>query len=289
MARTGFYDSTQGIYLPKDTLTWDDLGSSPYGSWDTYTTWYKNLSGSTEVEWTTDIIDFGSSRNLLPVVLINTRRDGTTSPAAFSTDHPEVLIEASNNSDMSGSVSTTVTRTTSPEFTALGSYRYYRFTITINSGINTAPQGFTGFEINLLTDSEDEVIENFDTSTVDDGSSTTRTIPTRKTYGGISFVGITPTGTVSDQVVTGVSGGGTGLYVADGYVTTGYFISTTGSVSTSTITTVPLTQLVSTESNSFTIRVFKPNTGTEVDSTFDFYVRGLGNAAMDVNGNIIEV
>ena len=59
MAKTGFFDASQGIYLPKDSLTWNDLNTSPYATWDNWTRWYQNLSASTTVEFTTDIIDFG--------------------------------------------------------------------------------------------------------------------------------------------------------------------------------------------------------------------------------------
>lgn len=288
MARTGFFDKSQQIYLPKDTLTWDDLASAPYtGGWDSWTGWYQNLSGSTEVEFTTDIIDFGSSATVLPLATVFVARDGGGDPS-LSTDYPTILIEGSDVSDLSSGVSSiTLTKDTSPNYTSIGKHRYYRFTFTINSGTNSTPQGFTGFNINLDTTGITEVIENFDTSTVDDGSSVDRTISTRNTYSAIKYVGITPVSTITDTVVSGVSGG-TALYVADGYVATGYTVGSVGTVSTSTITTVPLSQFVSSTTNSITVRLFKPNTGVEIDATVDILVRGLGSASIDSNGNLVR-
>ena len=60
---TGFRDEGQQAYVPKDTFTWADLGSSPYGTWDSWTNWYQNLSSSTTLALTTDIFDAGSDPN----------------------------------------------------------------------------------------------------------------------------------------------------------------------------------------------------------------------------------
>lgn len=291
MARTGFFDVNQQIYLPKDTLTWDDLASSPYtGGWDSWTGWYQNLSGSpdTEVEFTTDIIDFGASATVLPLATVFVARDGTDATPFLDTDYPEIQIEGSDVANMSSGVSSiTLTKDTDPAYSSIGKFRYYRFTFTINSGTNTTPQGFTGFNINLDTKGLEEVIENFDTSTVDDGSSVDRTISTRNTYSAINYVGITPTSTITDTRVSGTSGA-TSLYVADAYVATGYFVGDTGSITTSTITTVPLSQFVSSTTNSITVRLFKPNTGTEIDATIDILIKGLGGSAIDAEGNLVK-
>lgn len=283
MARTGFFDRNQLIYLPKDSTTWADLTNG----WDTYTGWYQTLSGSTEIEFTTDIIDFGSSATVLPLATVFLARDGGAGLTSLDTDYPTILIEGSENSDMSSSSSITLTKDADPIYTSIGQFRYYRFTFTVNSGTNTTPQGFTGFNINLDTSGQEEIIEDFDTSTVDDGSSVSRTISTRNTYSAITYVGITPHSTITDTVITGVSGGGS-LYVSDGYVSTGYFVGDVGSVSTSTITTVPLSQFVSSTTNTITIRLFKPNTGTEIDATVDILVKGLGGCAIDAEGNLVR-
>jgi hypothetical protein len=289
MARTGFYDSTQDLYLPKDSNTWADLT----GGWDTYTGWYQNLSASTELEWTSNIIDFGYQHKVYPVILITTRRDGATTTAGnYGTDFPKITIEAGNASDLSDATSIVMTRTSNPTYTGLGAKRYYRVTITINSGTNSQPQGLRGIEIRLLTDAITETIEQFDSSTVDDGSTTSRVIPTNSTYSDISFVGVTPTTLVEDTVVTGVSSDGSSLilYVATGYVNTGYFVGDVGSstVTTSNISIPPLVQLVATSTDSFTIRIFKPNTAADTNCTFDAFVSGLPPVAMDVNGNLIR-
>jgi hypothetical protein len=290
MARTGFYDKSQDLYLPKDSTTWADLTSG----WDTYTGWYQTLSVSTELEFTTNIIDFGYAHTVFPLIIITAFRDGATSTAAsYGDDYPEILIEAGNQSDLSDAVSVTMTRTASPAFTSLGSKRYYRVTVTINSGINSAPNGMRGINISLLTDAIDETVEQFNTATYDDGSTATRTIPLQKEYSSISFVGITPRSTITDTVVTGVSSDGSSViyYVTNGYVNTGYFVGDTGStsVTTSTITTVPLVRLVSTAASSFTVQVYKPNTAAECDVIADAYIRGLPPVAMDENGNVIRL
>lgn len=293
MARTGFYDSEQDLYLPKDSTTWADLTPGNSLSWDEWTGWYQNLSASTELEYNSDIIDFGYAHKVYPVILITALRDGATDTAAsFGTDYPEVKIEAGNASDLSDAVSTTLTRTSNPAYTGLGSKRYYRVTVTINSGLNSTPQGLRGIEIRLLTDAITETIEGFNTSTVDDGSTTARVIPTNNTYSDISFVGITPTSEITDTVVTGVSSDGSSviLYVATGYVNTGYFVGDVGSstVTTSNVTIPPIIRKVSSGTNSFTIQVYKPNTAEDTNCTIDAFVSGLPPVAMDVNGNVIR-
>jgi hypothetical protein len=290
MARTGFYDKSQDLYLPKDSNTWTDLT----GGWETYTGWYQTLSVSTELEFTTNIIDFGYAHTVFPLIIITAFKDGnTTQSASYGDEYPEILIEAGNESDLSDAVTSTMTRTSATDFTSLGSKRYYRVTVTINSGINTAPNGMRGINISLLTDAVDETVEQFNTATYDDGSSTTRTIPLQRRYSAISFVGITPRSTITDTVVTGVSSDGSSViyYVTNGYVNTGYFVGDTGStsVTTSTVTTVPLVRLVSTAAQSFTVQVYKPNTAEECDVIADAYIRGLPPVAMDENGNVIRL
>ena len=288
MARTGFYDRSQDLYLPKDTTTWDDLTPGNSLSWDEWTTYYQSLSASTELEFTSDIIDFGYSHNIFPVIKITGRRDGaTTTGATYTTGFPEFTIEGSDASDMSGATSVTVDKDGTPTYSGVGAKRYYRITVKINSGTNTTPQGLRGIEIALLTDAIEETIENFDTTTVDDGSSTTRVIPTQQTYSSISYVGMTPKTEVTDVVVTGVSGSVV-FYVASGYVNTGYFVGDTATVTQSNITTVPLTRLVSTSTNSFTIQVYKPNTAEDTNVTIDAYVRGTPPVAVDVEGNLVR-
>lgn len=287
MARTGYYDAGQDLYLPKDTTTWADLTNG----WQTYSTWYQTLSASTELEYTSDIIDLGFSHAVFPLITITVRRDGNPAiTASYGEEFPEITIEASNSSDMAGAVSVTMTRTSAPVFTGLGSKRYYRVTTTINSGTNTTAQGFHAINIALLTDAIDETIEQFDTSTVDDGSTAIRRIPTRQTYSTITYAGITPRTTITDTVVTGISSDGSTVvfYVATGYVNTGYFVGDVGSSSAtvSNITTVPLVRLDSTGINFIDIQLYKPNTALEADAVVDVYVKGLPPTAMDVNGNI---
>lgn len=286
MAKTGFYDSNQNIYLPKDTLTWTNLNTSPYATWDNWTSWYQNLSASTTVEFTSDIIDFGANKTVVPFINVFTQVDGGTDSATFGSDKPAITIEGSVNSDMSSATSVTLTRTSNPNFTSLGAKRYYRVTVNIDSGTNAAPQGITGIDINLDGDTISEEIENVNTSTYDDGSSVTRTIPTRQQYTAINYVGVTPTSTVTDTNATGTSAPGN--YVQLDYVAEGYFTESTASITTSSVTIVPLIQLVSTDTQAFTIRLFKPNTGDETDCQIRALVKGLPLAAQDTNGNVVQ-
>jgi hypothetical protein len=282
MARTGFYDRTQDLYLPKDSTTWADLS----GGWNTYTGWYQTLSGSTELEYTSNIIDLGYSHAVFPLITITALRDGVLTAPSYGEDFPEILIEGSNNSDMTSASSITLTRTANPDFTGLGAKRYYRVTVTINSGTNSAPQGFRAISISLLSDAIEETIEGYNTAT------SGKTVPTRLTYSSISYVGTTPLTTITDTVVTGVSSDGSTviLYVAAGYVNTGYFVGDSGSSSatTSTVTNVPLIQVVSKSTNSFVLEVYKPVSGDLTDVTLDAYVRGLPPVAMDVEGNVVR-
>ena len=234
---TGFYDASQDLYLPKDTLTWTNLNTSPYATWDNWTNWYQNLSSSTTVAFTSETIDFGRSAKVFPLITLTVLRDGATDTAGTfgSEATPSISIEGSDNSDMSSATTVTMTRASANNtFTGLGAKRYYRVTVTIDSGTNTAPQGFRGVNIVLLTEAIEEVIADFNTATVDDGSSLTRTIPTANTYSDISFVGLTPKTEITDTVVTGTSGSSAVFYVADGYVVSGYFVGDTGSSSVTT-------------------------------------------------------
>ena len=282
MARTGFYDRTQDLYLPKDSTTWADLS----GGWSTYTGWYQTLSASTELEYTSDIIDLGYSHAVFPLITITALADGVQTAPSYGEDFPEILIEGSNNSDMTSASSITLTRTANPDFTGLGAKRYYRVTVTINSGTNSAPQGFRAISISLLSDAIEETIEGYNTAT------SGKTVPTRLTYSTISYVGTTPLTTITDTVVTGVSSDGSTviLYVAAGYVNTGYFVGDSGSSSatTSTVTNVPLIQVVSKGTTSFVLEVYKPVSGDLTDVTLDAYVRGLPPVAMDVEGNVVR-
>ena len=293
MAKTGFFDASQGIYLPKDSLTWDDLNTSPYATWDNWTRWYQNLSSSTTVEFTSDIIDFGQSTTIVPIITLNTARDGDTTASTFFLDSkPSILIEASDVSDLSSGVSSITLTRDDFLFTSLGKKRYYRFTFNINSGINTAPQGFTGFDITLDSEPQTEVIEQFDTSTVDDGSTSNRIIPLRKNYNAITYVGITPRTTISDTEEE-IS---TGLYVAANYVADSYVVGSEASSTEVSITTLPMARFVGATVGGFdigddkiTISLVAPNTGDDVNATVDCFVSGLPNVGMNAEGNVQKI
>lgn len=279
MAGTGFYDKSQGIYLPKDTTTWADLTSG----WDGYTSWYSNLSSSSRVSFTGAIIDAGKSVTVVPRVTIRTGLDGAVrTPITLDSsneDIPKITIEGSDNSDMSSASTVVLTRTSSPTFASFGAKRYYRVTVEINSGTNAQPQGLVGVSVNLTSRAIEEVLSSVNTATYDDGSSVTRTIPTSRTYSAITYVGATPTTTITDTVVSGSSA--ESKYIEDDYTAVEYFEETAGGITTSNITTVPLLQLASTSTNTFTVRVIKPNTAGEVDCTYDFLVKGLETASIN--------
>ena len=293
MARTGFFDASQGIYLPKDSLTWNDLNTSPYATWDNWTRWYQNLSASTTLEFTTDIIDFGSSTTVVPLITITTARDGDPdADIFFLDDKPSITIEGSNVANMSSGVSSDTVDRDNFAYTNIGKFRYYRFTFNINSGINTAPQGFTGFDITQDTEPQTETVEQFDTSTVDDGSSTTRIIPLRKKYSSVQYVGITPRATISDTEET-VSAGG-GLYVASDFVATNYVEGSESTLNSTTITTLPIGRFVgantsSIAATSITIQLVAPNTGDDINSTVDCLVNGLPLVGMNAEGNLTKI
>lgn len=290
MAGTGFYDSSQRLYLPKDTLTWTDLNTSPYATWDNWTSWYQNLTSSSTVQFTTDIIDFGRSAKVTPTVIVKTSVDGNTNsgdPITFDSsneDKPAITIEGSDNSDMSSATSVALTRTSNPTYTSVGKKRYYRVTVNIDAGTNAAPHGIVGIQVDLDTTEIEETIQEFNTATVDDGSTANRTIPTVNTYAGITYVGITPRTNVSDTNVTGTSS--LGNYVQLDYYAEGYTEQSGGSVSTSAVTMPPLAQLVSTSTNSFVVSLFEANSGDDTNATVDFLVKGLEGRTITADGNL---
>jgi len=290
MAGTGFYDESQRLYLPKDTLTWTDLNTSPYATWDNWTSWYQNLTSSSTVQFTTDIIDFGRSAKVAPTVIVKTSVDGNTNsgdPIIFDSsneDKPAITIEGSDNSDMSSATSVALTRTSNPTYTGVGKKRYYRVTVNINAGTNAAPHGIIGIQVTLDTTEITETIQEFNTATVDDGSTANRTIPTIRTYAGITYVGITPRTNVTDSNVTGTSSSGN--YVQLDYYAEGYTVQSGGAVTTSSVTMPPLAQLVSTATNSFVISLFEANSGDDTNATVDCHVRGLEGRAISSDGNL---
>jgi len=290
MAKTGFFDASQGIYLPKDSLTWNDLNTSPYATWDNWTRWYQNLSASTTVEFTTDIIDFGSSTTVVPLITITTARDGDPdADVFFLDDKPSITIEGSNVADMSSGVSSTTVDRDNFAYTNIGKFRYYRFTFNINSGINTAPQGFTGFDITQDTEAQTETIESFNTSTVDTGG-TTRVIPLRKKYSSVQYVGITPTTTITDAEEEI----GTGLYMVDDYVASSYVSGSAASSTEVSITTLPIARFAGANTSSIvsttiSIQLIAPNTGDDVNATVDCLVHGLPLVGMNAEGNITKI
>lgn len=287
---TGFRDEGQQAYVPKDTFTWAELGSSPYGTWDSWTNWYQNLSSSTTLALTTDIFDAGASVEIIPLISLTTGLDGDLStPVTFDTsneDKPTYVIEGSNNSDMSSATSITMTRTSAPNYTSIGSFRYWRMTVTIHSGTNAAPNAITGISFNSVNSFIEETVNGFNTTGGDDGSSRVRTIPLAQTYSAIKFVGITPTTVVSDTNVTGSSAPGN--YVQLDYFAEGYTVQSTSTVTTAAITVPPICRLVETDTQSVGIELYEPNSGDETDATVDLFVKGFGIVKILDDGSIGE-
>jgi len=287
---TGFRDEGQGAYVPLDTLTWTNLNTSPYATWDNWTSWYQNLSGSTTLALTTDIYDAGSATEIIPLISLSTGLDGDLgTPVTFDTsneDKPTYVIEGSNNSDMSSATSITMTRTSAPNYTSIGSFRYWRMTITIHSGTNAAPNAITGISFNSLNSFIEETVNGYNTTGGDDGSSRVRTIPLAQTYSSIKFVGITPSTLVSDTNVTGTSS--LGNYVQLDYFAEGYTVQSGGAVSSTAITVPPICRLVETDPTSVGIELYEPNSGDETDATVDLLVKGIPVVKILDDGSIGE-
>jgi len=287
---TGFRDEGQGAYVPKDTLTWTNLDTSPYATWDNWTSWYQNLTSSTTLALTTDIFDAGSAIEVIPVFTLSTGLDGDLgTPVTFDTsneDKPTYLIEGSANSDMSSATTITLTRTSAPNYTSIGKFRYWRVTVTIHTGTNAAPNAITGLGFRSLTALQEEVVNGFNTTGGDDGSSRIRTIPLALTYSSIKFVGITPTTVVSDTNVTGTSS--LGNYVQLDYFAEGYTVQSGGAVSSTAISIPPITRLVETDPQSVGIELYEPNSGDETDATIDLFVKGFPIVKILDDGSIGE-
>ena len=269
---TGFYDSDQRLTLPKDTLTWTDLNTSPYATWDNWTTWYQNLTSSSTLSLTTDIYDAGAAIEDVPNFTLNTRIDGywrrgfwnigllgspTVTYDSSNEDMPTWLIKGSNSADMSSSSQITMTRTSAPNYVSIGKFRYWQVTVTIDAGTNTKPHGIAGVKFDVVEQMMEEIVSGFDTSTVDDGTSATRTIPLVNSYSSIKYISVTPTTTITDN---------------SGYV--------------GSIVSAPSIKVVETDTNSIGIQVYKPMSGDETDATVDVIVRGYPLVAITVEGNI---
>lgn len=253
-----FFDKTQRLNLPADSLTWDDLGNAPYQTWDNWTGWYQNLNdSSTTFSVQTPILDAQAQITGVPVIRLRVVRDGDVrTTGTFITGKPSYLIEAGNASDLSDAVSTTISKDTSPNYVTLGSKRYYRVTATINTGSNAAPNGVAEFVVTPYTEFTTENV-NIDTSTVDDGSSVTRTISLLRKYSDVIICNFTPVDTITDD---------------QGYIANPNPV-------------MPIYKLESSTRDSITISVKTPS-GVETDGTVDIEIKGLPEASVRDDGNV---
>ena len=147
--RTGYYDKGHRIRLPYIKLArWQDLtpgNNLSWGEWGVHPlqSWHHNLAdrwivAGSRVTYRSDIIDHGSSEVIAPIIDITTEVEGQPGVSitldSSNEDVPTVLIEGSDNADMSSASEFTFTRTSNPTYTPMAAKRYYRVTVQINAG-----------------------------------------------------------------------------------------------------------------------------------------------------------
>lgn len=116
---TGEAIGTQVIPAPE--ITWDDLGSSPFGSWDTWNTW--RIATGTTISMRIDD-DLGSIDYRIPEIIFDYQGDATIS------------LKISDTGTFTGEETDVVLDFETP--VAFTSGRYYRWSISITSNSETS-------------------------------------------------------------------------------------------------------------------------------------------------------
>lgn len=273
----GYYNDSLGRYQAKTTVTWETyLGDSSGNDWDAWQLWDSNgvsigvpVVPELPLEFTTDVIDYGSKQLLNPLVTIT-----ASHPATITIYYGDTVDSAGGDIDSPSSV--TIEPSTS-SIDAINA-RYFQFKISVDNAEDSA--GFSVDDITFVM----PYIANID---IDLSQETvTRTL---KDINSASLSG--STGIRQLDNLTGIGTVNSIIcqahvpvpkYVADNYVTSGYITSDSPSTPIIYIdkSTTPPTL------NIYDIDTFGHR--TPVDVTFDALATGLKQIESDGAGNIVE-
>ena len=192
MATTNGY-TDGGVLYPSGSVTWDELGDSPYATWTNWTSW--NPSPTLPLTYTTDAVDFGRIDNIN--VNLELEYSGTlTLTLSHSTDD-------SSYTDVTIGASATISGIKA---------RYVKFTLSLAGADSTVSK----ILCKLSNETQQETMSL--TSTDLEGTNTAYELPLQKLYSKI--VAITGTAEASGTYVEDADSAG-GLYVAADYTSGG--------------------------------------------------------------------
>lgn len=261
MAGNGYFDSTQGYYLPKSTEDWDYYdASSASVDWDNWTSW--DGTPSLPLTFTTEVLDYGSSELLNYLIDVDTN---------YTYD---VTVRYGNALDSAGDIDTpsTVAVTPSQSLDAKKG-RYWQFVVSIagdSAGADIVPR-IENIQVSVSGETVQRTITDIDSSTLS-GTTGVRQVDSLQGIGTLSSIICQP------HLPTGQP------YVADSYVASDYFETASTGTETPYIfvnkTTTPPTL------NIYDIDTYGKR--KVVDCTFDAVAVGLRALSSTADGSIVE-
>ena len=179
-----------GVLYPSGSVTWDELGDSPYATWTNWTSW--NPSPTLPLTYTTNAVDFGRVDNIN--VNLELEYSGTlTLTMSHSTDD-------SSYTDVTIGASATISGIKA---------RYVKFTLSLAGADSTVSK----ILCKLSNETQQETMSL--TSSDLEGTNTAYEVPLQKLYSKI--VAITGTAESTGLYIEDADSAG-GLYVATDYI-----------------------------------------------------------------------
>jgi len=275
----GYYNETIGAYEAKTAITWDDYDASSVGNnWDNWQTWLSiqpdiglPFIPNLPLEYTTDLIDFGSKQLINPVVTV------------VASTTPDLVIYYGDTIDSSGgSIDNASSVTINSATTTVNAIKARYFQIKVSVGNEEDSAGavdenniyvipyISSIDVELKTEKRTVTITDLETYELS-GSVGLRTLDNDMING---------IGTVSSIICQAHLPAP--RYMQDGYVDAGY-----------TVTLLPETPIVLVDKattppvlNIFDIDTFGHR--TRIDCTIDAVVTGLPTLRRSDSGNLVE-
>lgn len=272
----GYYDVEAGLYKPKSVETWGDLTADSTGNdWTGLATWAG--TASLPLEYTTDIVDYGSKALLNYFVNVNSNY-----PVDITVYYGDTVDSAGGTIDSAQ----TVLVTPNQSLDAIKA-RYFQFKVSVGyddsagNELNDGAPYLAGINYKVSRETKQLFITDLDTSTLPQGGTG---------YGDDSFRELTG--------ITGISGFTSiitqvqrvaGKYV-EGATDTDYYVGPQDSTYDLYVQETTFTQAnvyVDKEPTPPRLYIYT-GTGEKTDVVIDAFVTGLPGIESDANGNIVQ-
>jgi len=270
----GYFDVEAGLYKPKSVETWGDFTADSTGNdWSSLSSW--GLTPSLPLEYTTDVVDYGSIQLVNYFVTVN------------SNYAVNLTVYYGNTVDSSGgSIDSPQTISISPNQTLSAvKARYFQFKVSIDYddsvGSDVDAPYFASIDYKVSRETVQKTLTDLDTSTLPQGGTG---------YGDDSFRELTG--------ITGISGFTSiitqvqrvaGKYV-EGSTDTDYYVGPQDSTFDLYVQETTFTQAnvyVDKEPTPPRLYIYT-GTGEKTDVVLDALVTGLPGIESDANGNIVQ-